>query len=82
MAMSGQLHAPAALLPQVELSELTDGWWMVDGVQQDNISLLSVTDPAFNHVSCVYFNTAAAFLTMLFQETKMHNLYASFLLHA
>jgi len=55
---------------------------LVDGLQKDNISPLSVIESVLHHVSCVYFITVAAFLTTLFQETKMRYLYASFLLHA
>jgi hypothetical protein len=55
---------------------------LADGLQQDNISPLPVIEPVLNHVSCAYFNTGAAFLTMLFQETKMRYLYTSFLLYA
>jgi hypothetical protein len=48
---------------------------MVDGLQQDKVSPLSVIEPVLN-VSCVHFNTVTAFLTMLLQETKMRYLYA------
>jgi hypothetical protein len=58
MAMSGQLHAPAALLPQRELPELIGGWF----------AALSVIELVLNNVSCVYFNTVAAFLTALFRD--------------
>jgi hypothetical protein len=55
---------------------------MVDGLQQDNISPLSEIEHVLDNVTCASFNTAAAFLTMLFQDTKMRYVYASFLLHA